>query len=312
MGITVLIDGPRRSGTTLMSRLFDSEPGIIDIAGDGWFWEHVYNYSSVGKERLFLDIFKTYGPEMISDGIVGRDILPFLNGVYHEEGVAVDYNVKLKFDMNVFNEHLVPLKRCLKIEQVWCTLVKAYARASEYEGGAHTHTVFKCTDYGKSILSAKSHLPGMKSIFIMRNPFFAIDSLKKSRLLQKRGNLHTFNLAEILLDYLFFWEHKEEILNEDSILVQYEELLMDPDKIMRGVAEHLGILYNKNLSVPTVCGEAWYGNSSFKSLNGIDSSVLNNSIRELNSEDIEFIGFHLNELLNYYRYGSGRQMPEKI
>ncbi len=41
---TIIATGPKRSGGTLITRLFDSQPGIMNFIDEAFFWEQVYNY----------------------------------------------------------------------------------------------------------------------------------------------------------------------------------------------------------------------------------------------------------------------------
>lgn len=308
---TVIVSGPKRSGTTLLNRLFDSQPGIIDFNDEGFFWEHVYRYDLVGHGELFLDLFRSFTPARLTEGFIDRDILPWIEGRYSQRAVAVEFDVPLAFNTAVFKGSLGPLAACESIEEVWETLVAAYVAGSARMYKGCGSCLIKTGDYGMSIMAGRKHLKNARFIFIMRNPFFALDSLKKSREIRKEKVLNPFNFGEAVRDYAFLWDNWANIAREDTVLVLYEDLLRKPREVMGRVAEHLGIPFTDNLLEPTLQGELWPGLSSFAETKGIDASILDRPLKVLAGHEVAYVRRHLKGLLDHFGYTPESQVPTK-
>lgn len=299
----IIISGPKRSGTTLINRLFDSHPGVIDLVDEAFFWEHVYDYKKNNLEALFIDIFQRFDSHSLVEGMSDRAILPWLDGIYRQtDGVPYKQVVDTGFKTDVFIKELQGLKDCESISRIWECLVNAYAEASSRDYSDCDTALIKSADYGKSILSAVDSLNNCRCVYIMRNPYYAIDSLKKARELRGAKILHPFNMAEAIRDYCFFWDNREAILSEKTKLIRFEDLLVKPAEIMENVAGHLGIAYTDNLIMPTLANGDWVGLSSFTRTKGIDPSILKRGIKVLSRTEIDFIKTHLKSQLEYFDY----------
>jgi hypothetical protein len=298
---TIVVSGPKRSGGTLLTRLFDSHPGIIDFIDEAFFWEHVYTYLVTGKESLFIDVFKNSGPKSLAESFIDRDLLPWINGTYRQI-VPREFEMDLEFKKDVFLNILRELNICSSISEIWNCLVKAYAYASAVDySGCRTAFMFG-GDWGRSMLATKKTLKNCRCIFFMRNPYFALESLKKSRMTRGAKALHPINFAQVINHYFFVWNNRSEILDERTLLIRYEDLVGQPEETMRKVADHVGVEFTDNLLIPTLRGRNWGGDSSFEELKGIDKSVLRRNIKVLNQTEIDVISMHLKPILEYFDY----------
>ena len=143
----------------------------------------------------------------------------------------------------------------------------------------------------------------------MRNPYDALKSLKVQRnydrsIFTNNGNkpLHPINFAQVINDYYFFWNNRSDILDKQTILVRFEDLVADPKKTMKAVADHVGIEFTDNLLKPTLLGDPSKHGSSFGHLNGIDTSVLHRDVKVLSEIEIEIIREHLKPIMEYFDY----------
>ncbi len=309
--LTCIASGPKRSGTTLLNRLFDFQAGLIDLNDEAFFWEHAYRYDSNGHHDLFLDLFRTYDPIALTQGFIERDLLPWIEGRYKQSASFLEFEVDLGFDPQIFTSCLRDLTACPTIQDVWHVLVNAYASASERDYSNADSVLIKCADYGMSILGGRRFLNNARFAFILRNPYFALDSLKRSRELRGSRVLNPFNFGEALRDYAFFWDHREDILSGDTILIFYEDLVSDPRHVMKGVAAHFGIPFTENLLIPTLAGKPWLGLSSFQATQGIDSSILRRPLQVLEPQEIRLVRKHLAGLVETYGYEPGKQAPNR-
>ncbi len=308
---TIIATGPKKSGGSLITRLFDSQPGIIHFIGEAYFWEHVYGYQEKSQESLLIDIFRHFDRNDLMASFIDRDILPYISGVYRR-CFPVKYEIDLNFRKDVFNDNLADLKKCNSISEIWNCLVKAYAKALPVDYSGCDIAYMFSGDRGRSILSAKASLENCRCIFFIRNPYYAIESLKKARMVSRdslierinrdKKGLHPINFAEVVSDYYFFWNKRSEIVDKRTILIRFEDLVTEPEKTMKAIAVHIGIEFTSNLLMPTLCGQPFKLGSSFNLLNGIDTSVINRKIKVLNDKEISFIGNHLRPILDYFDY----------
>lgn len=309
---TCIISGPKRSGTTLLNRMFDSHPELMVFHQEGYFWEHVYNYDIKNQMNLLLDIFTCPDRNEIFESILDRRLLPCANGVYDQRYTAVEISKELKFNLKKFKRGLEQLKGCKRIQDIWSAFVETYSKSYNYDLMTIKASLIKCADYGKTILAAQKYLPNVKSIFIIRNPFYAIESLKVSRQMRKEKSLHPINFAEVISDYLFFWCNRSDIFKPGTLLVYYEELVTNPRNVTKRMADHLEISFKDILLVPTLAKESWAGLSSFMVTSGIDPRVLDRKLEQLNEFEIEIIKKHLFPLLQKYRYDISSQLPDYL
>ncbi len=308
---TFIISGFKRAGTTLLNRLFDSEPGIIDYNDEAYFWEHVYRYDEAGRIDLFVDLFRSFSADELIQGFIDRDILPWIEGRYVRQAVVNEYELDLGLDQERFRAGLAGLAGCETVQDIWTVLTRAYADAMDTDYSGCTRTMIKSADFGLGILSSRKYLDRVRHLFLVRNPFYTLDSLKKSRMRRQQKILHPFNFAEAVRDLTFFWQNRERILGPDTYCIQYERLVSKPREVMEEVAAHLGIPFTENLLRPTMLGKDWEGYSSFSLASGIDASMLDRPLKMLEPHEVRFVGRHLAEMLEHYGYVPGQQRPAK-
>jgi len=312
---TIITTGPKRSGGSLITRLFDSQPGIINFIDEAFFWEHVYNYQEKGQESLFIDTFKYHDISELMESFADRQILPWINGILRKI-TPEKYDLDLNFRKDVFLDELVNLNKCSSISEIWDCLVKAYANAMPTDYSGCDIAYMFIGDRGKSILSTKASLGNSRCIFVMRNPYKALESLKTERMLgrnslinKRKKALHPINFAQVINDYYFFWNNRSKILDKRTILIRFEDLVTDSRKTMKAVADHVGIEFTDNLLKPTLLGDPFKHGSSFGFLDGIDKSVLHRKAKVLSKIEVEIIRDHLKPILEYFDYTASEVAP---
>lgn len=298
---TIVVTGPKRSGTTLLNRLFDNHSELIDVIDESFFWEHVYNHQIRGLENLFIDTFRNSDPTDLVEGMISRDLFACLNGVYSQVSNP-PFSMDIKFSRKIFTEYLSNLKNCFTLSDIWYCLMEAYSEASSVDFSNREIAFIREGDWGKSTLATKNTLNKCSCIFIIRNPYSALDSLKRSRELRGQKILHPINFSQVLCHYNFFWKNKDKIIDERTILIRYEDLLTFPEKIMKKISSHVGISFDDRLLIPTMLGKVWRSTSSFNSTSGIDISVKDRKLQCLTNNDLELIGAHLRPILDYFDY----------
>ncbi len=308
---TIVMSGPKRSGTTLVNRLFDGHPEIVDMNDEAYFWEHVWDYTDQGCREMFIDIFRNFPTARLYEGFIDRDILPYVEGVYRQSMVGASMEQDLGLDCEAFVRALDGLADKTTVAAIWDHLVAAYAGAMPHDYTGRKGVFIKAADYGKSALAAEREVASFAGLTIIRNPYYAIDSLMQYRATRGVKLLHPFNFGETVRDYLFWWSHLDEMRSRGVLLIRYEDLIGDPEPVMRAVAEHIGISYVPELVEPSLLGEPWSGLSSFSKTRGIDKSALNRPLKVLGAEDLAFIERHLGGVLEAFGYGKDSQIPAR-
>lgn len=174
---TIVVTGPKRSGTTLLNRLFDNHPQLIDVIDESFFWEHVYNHQIRGLESLFIDIFRKTAPKDLVEGLIDRELFASLDGVFSQISNP-PFSINIGFSKDIFAEYLNRLKYCSSISDIWYCLMEAYAEASNVDFSNRRIAFIREGDWGKSMLSTRKSLSNCYCVFIIRNPYSALDSLK--------------------------------------------------------------------------------------------------------------------------------------
>jgi hypothetical protein len=152
------------------------------------------------------------------------------------------------------------------------------------------------------MLAAQECLSNYKGIFIIRNPFYALESLKRARSISGRMELTSFTMAQSLNYYNFFWKNLDKIKSSNTIVIKFEDVIMNFEVTMKEVADHVDIEFTKNLITPTLRGQLWNGDSSFHKLDGIDKKTVLRPLKDLSSSDIDFINHNLKGILDYFDY----------
>ena len=303
---TILVTGPKRAGKTLLLRLFDGEPDIMHYINEAFFWEHVFNCQQQKLEEMFIDMYRHFSPRSLYDAFVDREILPCLKGVYSQynpPGSKEKFKIlETGFNLEVFIGRLTELKECETVSDIWNVLSHAYGDASPMDCSRRRTAFMMSGDSGKSIIATHKSLADCRSIFIVRDPYVAMDSLKTSRILRGVKILHPINFSRVLSYYRFIMQNKERILHPQCFRIKFEDLIAKPVETMQRVAKHCDISYSENLVTPTLLGKPWGTNSMFKDEKGIDVGAATRGLKALNPEEIKFISRQLADFIDYFGY----------
>ena len=290
---TIIATGPKKSGCTLLTRLFDSHPEVCTIMDESYFWEHVYNIDP----KLFLDVFKSFSPKEITDALEDRSMIACLDGWYRQYGPSMSI-IDINFSTSAWLDGLKELSNAKTIADIWKTLSMSYAAARQEID--KTHIFIASGDFGKSISAVHRELADYRGIFYIRNPYYALDSLKKARELHisfdKR--LNAANFMQELNSYYAI----DSSWDERTTIVRFEDLVASPKDTMKRIAEHVGIQFSSSLLDPTIDGEKHYGSSSFRLLHNIDKYPIERPIKALTRTEIELITEYLGSTLDLFGY----------
>jgi len=297
----LIISGAPRSGTSLLYNLFDGHSQIAWLVDEGFLFEYLYDLGP--KAQVFVDAMPA-DVERLVFGLRDRQVIPPLHEPYRqskERGSVSEVEIAAEWDECAFRTALArPTTE--GVAGLWRRLVMACLA-----GMGETPKAYACLkspDYGKSATAATSLILEARGIIVVRDPLYAIDSLKRSR--ELRGE-KLISWPQLALNVSAFQKLLEQIdaASPDRIaVVRYETLIVDPKKTMTGLAEWLGIPFESCLLKPTMRGRHWPGISSFKATDGIETSPAERGVQALTADEQSFIRKHLGEFRRRFAYAT--------
>ncbi|MCM8790610.1 MAG: sulfotransferase [Candidatus Omnitrophica bacterium] len=303
----VVISGAKRSGTTLLQYLFDSVPKVHTLLEESYFLEYLYDIEGWGLEH-FLKLQKYAPLDELVTGSIKRSLFHVFEDGYAPKGTINMQHIDIRYDMERLSKSLEEDRILLDgtVKSVWDMWVRAMIRARGYDEAAFDFAVVKSPDYGKSALMALKYLDSSKVIIVVRNPLYAIDSLKKSRQLRREKELHAFELLRVTADYDLLKRSMMLIdrsgLSGRVMVIQYEHLVSTPEETMKKVAAFLGMAFDPSMCKPTLNGKDWNGESSFETFKGISNSPLKRGITTLSKWEVAFVKEALKDFCSYFGY----------
>jgi hypothetical protein len=240
----VVITGLGRSGTSLLRNLLDSHPSLLTFSGETRFWRRA-SLSASYQEQVSYTVSRIFMLLVSLDGGKGPR--------WNLSGGKADLQTYLNF-VSLY-DHYVRL-----MPQHPNTPVKA-ATAAFYAARGSRETqplrwVNKAPDdirYKDVILKA---FPQAKFILSIRDPRARMTSRKMRA---NRGS-NMFDLAHQSDHVRQSWTEVAETLAaekpETSLLVRYEDLVQQPEAVMRRIADFLEIEFTPSMLEPTVYGDS--------------------------------------------------------
>jgi hypothetical protein len=239
----VVITGLGRSGTSLLRNLLDSHPSLLTFSGETRFWRRAseavtyqdqVNYTGYRVFSLLVSLDGGRGPRWNLSG--GKaDLQTYLNFV-----TLYDYYIK-----NMPKHPNTPAKAA----------TAAFYASQGKQDTQPLRWVNKAPDdilYKELILKS---FPQTKFILSIRDPRARMASRKMRA--NRGGNV--FDLAGQSHHVAKSWAEMAEVLAAEkpgtSLLVRYEDLVQEPEAVMRRIAEFLEIEFSPSMLEPTVYGE---------------------------------------------------------
>jgi len=287
--------GVGKNGTTLLGSLLDNHPEISTFPLEMKFVEHYFNsindktFSGVtdyflNKSKISLLNDQNIKNDPKARMIIGNIYTPKFNVEIFKDIVRKNIDSSLKGEKD-FKTFIVFLHKCLNIY-----LQKEIGKKIVIQDGV----------FGLRYIEAQKKLFGkIKFIIVVRNPLDVYVSLKNITHKFKifRRNIHDLAQAENLntsqenLNYCILNKvFRKYHMNENFLFLRYEDLVNNPETIMKKIADFLDVSFNKNLMSPSIFGEPWFGNSSrVKEKKGIDNKEVDKYKNSLNSDEIHYI-----------------------
>jgi hypothetical protein len=262
----VVITGLGRSGTALLRNLLDSHPNLLTFSGETRFWRRA-------SEAV------TYQDQVDYTGCRIFSLLVSLDGGrgprWNLSGGKADLQTYLNF-VTLYDHYIEQLPKHPN------TPAKA-ATAAFYATQGRKDTqplrwVNKAPDdilYKDMILES---FPQTKFILSIRDPRARMASRKLRA--NRAGNV--FDLAGQSYHVANSWAEVADVLAAEkpdtSLLVRYEDLVQQPEAVMRHIAEFLEIEFSPTMLEPTVYGEPAHMKSGYGEKTIVPGKVTTSSV----------------------------------
>lgn len=239
-----------RSGTTLLSCLFDGHQEAISLRGETRFFTQMDARSKMDIDQHFLYLtgrpynWKTdKDPSQALGTYINRDKNWKSNHFWKDiQSTSADI---VKDEENL--KKVITTGDNRKIFLQMAELYKKYYWPHNYEP---KYVLEKTPGNEFCLKQIFKMFPMAKVIHVVRDPFDIIESLLKSGLPEKRQGL---------MNYIYTWKmslaqgikYKKKYPN-NYCFIKYENLVENTGAVMRKLSDFLGIEYNKDLLHPTV------------------------------------------------------------
>jgi len=248
----IILTGHRKSGTTLLHRLFDNHPGLniypVDISLLYAYypcWTNKKLSTKKLKDRFSLVVQKS------TSELTDQKIL--------KDGKKFDPNTFLKILWKNYNP-----ADLVQPNLIMDAVSNSYCEYLELDKSLPF--VFKETSQVINLKRILSKNTNVKMLQIIRDPRDNYAAIKDgvSNYYRNMGEDEMESLASVLnrtkLDLELAWR---EIQNKSSnfFTIHFEQLTANPKKILKKITKDLQIEWHKNLTSPTFLGDKFDGNN---------------------------------------------------
>ncbi len=297
----LIVSGAPRSGTSLLYNLFDGHPEIAWLVSEGYLFEYLNDIGTAAKQ-IFLDAVPK-DVDTLVDGLRDKQVIPPLHVPYRQSvkrGSVSEVEIDAPWNEEAFRLSLAR-PREPGVDGLWRWLVAACLAGMEEM--PKKFACMKSPDYAKSASGALNSIDSARAIVIIRDPLYAIDSLKRSRELRNQKFLTWPLIAQNIWAFQEMYARVNAASPDRLRLVRYESLVVDPKQVMSEIAEWLGINFNPCLLEPTMRGQHWPGISSFKPTDGIESGPAERPIQALTKSEQDLVRRYLSDFRTAFDYG---------
>lgn len=286
------IAGPDKSGTTLMCALLDGHPSLATFPEETNYMRTVLPRMGDQPIQLRFDYLTKEGPSRLlfsPTPHTDNRYAEFPRGEY-----LATFTAAVENPSNKGRDLMV-----LMIE----TLLKVRNISPE----SITRWVEKTPDNAYCIQRIREHFPDAKIIVMMRDPRGKLAA--HLDLMRNSGqNFAAFNNIRNWLQTAALLREADP-LPENMHMVRFEELLTNPEPVLRSVCAFLEIPYNPVVLCPTKAGESWGGNSaSLNSFRAINPEPAERWKKMMSPSEIAWVELHCRSdmrRLGYHLMGSG-------
>ena len=299
----VFILGSHKSGTSLLRSLLDGCGNLFAIPIEMHFFEHMGFWVDYAIRR-------SLPADQDFDSVLAR-IKSAVRKSNEKPGPAVQYGGDslpgtAQWGVERLLSHLEKKGRRAFYEKDYRVLFDAYLEAAYLSLKGQlppqdTRFVEKSVENAEFAPYLKKLYPEAKFIHIVRNPYAALVSIRKFKSLTGQ-----FPYIGTFLDALqnsYYHAFQNPLIVSDYLLIRYEDLVLDAEKVMKKVANHLEMPFEPSMLIPSTLGEVWKGNSmSGLAFDGISSHPLEAWKQNIYPLEIVLVNLLLPHVLRKFGY----------
>lgn len=289
----IFILGSHKSGTSLLRSLFDGHPDFQVLPVETHLFEHM------GYEITYALRRQKTAPRDLASAIEkARQSVLTYNSLKESQGDAALFNY---FDLPLFDSLL---NDCNTLDEFPTSLFDGiyqsfYGKPLQRD----QYVVEKSVEHHEFVNELLASYPNARFIHIVRNPYANVVALRKY-------TCHTIKRYPYQLPHIKGLKQAFEnaLLNDRKFpkihkIIKFEELVASPASVMRELCDFLNVRYTDHLTIPTVKGALWKGNStSKKSMQGIEATIATGWIDEINPFEIFLVNKFLSEYRSFFNY----------
>ncbi|HSL47019.1 MAG TPA: sulfotransferase [Anaerolineales bacterium] len=260
----VFISGFQKSGTTLLLALLDGHPQLVVFPEELHFFEKVIFSPDKAKAVREETGFKMFLPNWDIQGW-SRGDSRFREGYPEFDCIEFDRGVEKALQGHESDKDLL------------LQLVKSFAQVDNTDSSSKRHWVAK-TPREEMFVPVMSKMFGQefKLVYIVRDPRDVYLSIsRKNQIAGKPGS----QFPEAVINFCVYWQtHLRRALyyqkrHGNIRILQFEQLLRDPETMLRELCDFIQIDYSPELLSPTRHRKPWGGNSAFtEGFDGLSSA----------------------------------------
>lgn len=249
-----------------MRSLFDGHPAVFCVPIESHFFQIMkywvdYNYRKESPDTISFNEIKSRFIHFIKHMNASEDLLSdgYSKGILNDEVFVSKIDT---WDINWSDKEFFEYY-----------MEALYESVVSRKPGNDIRIVEKSVEHAEFASELYKWFPKASFIHIVRNPYANIVSLRKYKSVD-----HGFPLINRIYHSLrnsYYFLYKNAKLIDNYIIVKYEDLVSEPEKTMRMIAEKINLSWDQSLLIPTQQGESWKGNStSGKQFSGVSDNNL--------------------------------------
>jgi hypothetical protein len=296
----IFILGAHKSGTTLLRSIFDGHSQLFAIP----FEPHPFQQLGywIDNEYRKQPPIRQNNQEFIASCI---NWIHHCNTTLDEMG---DNFMAGKINEEAFELHL---RKQISNNSHTTELIKAYYDSIYYSLHqdslpAELRILDKSVENAEFAIDLQRAFPEAQFIHIVRNPYANAVSLRRYKS-RDFGYPVLSRLYRTLHNSYYFLYRNQKIIDNYHI-VQYENLVKDPEKIIYNLCENTDLGWEQILQTPTLNGEAWGGNSTTgKKFSGISADHIDRWKQQIDPVEV----YYINRLFPFVIKDYGYEFYEK-
>jgi hypothetical protein len=282
------IAGPAKSGTTLLVALLDSHPELLVFPQETAYFPTVLTkYGPQGRRAQFDYLTKKSLANVLFGGPPKWGKHEYLD--FPQQKLLGTFE-RAAFDPANAEKDLLVL------------MIESYAAVLGIPLDRIRRWVEKTPANRNYIAAIFSRFPRAKLLVTLRDPRAILGA---QIALEKTRQTRRFSVYYVVAHWRAAARLALRVRNREipGVIVQYEQLALDPATTMKDVCHHLEVAFDPAVLTPTKAGRHWSGNSASRvGFSEVSIEPVTRWERELAEDEIGWIEWHCRELMPQFGY----------